>query len=237
MVQSEVPQGFTRAARKVDTGRQGALDARCPVRGAGAVMGLADWLAFAGFWVVFVTSPGPNAVNCIANGMAFGLPRALWGVAGILTQAVLFLTLAAAGIAAALAAAPQAVAGLKLAGGAVLVWLGLRAILRAGRPVVATAPSGAIYTRAFLIAALNAKSLMGYLAAFTQFVEPGRAIWSQMAVIYPTALPITAASYVGWTLLGARMGRSALAAVAMPWVGRIAGAAFVAYGAALALSA
>lgn len=199
-------------------------------------MSLDAWMAFAAFWVVFVTSPGPNAVNCVANGMAFGLPRAFWGVAGILTQSVLFLTLAAAGVTAALAAAPGAVGALRLVGGAVLIWLGLRAILRAGRPMEPATPSRAVYSRAFLIATLNAKSLMGYLAAFTQFVEPGRAIWPQMALIYPTALPITAVTYIGWTMLGARMGRAALASVANLWFRRIMGLAFVAYGAVLMLA-
>jgi len=197
---------------------------------------LQGWLAFVAFWAVFVTSPGPNAVNCVANGMAFGFRRALWGVAAILTQAALFLTLAAAGVTAALAAAPAAMDALKLAGAAVLVWLGLRNILRAGRPLEPSVPSRAIYLRAFLIATLNAKSLMGYLAAFTQFVESGQAIWPQMAAIYPSALTLTALSYCGWTALGARMGRSALATVANAWFRRLTGAAFVAYGAVLALS-
>ena len=199
-------------------------------------MSLQGWLAFVAFWAVFVTSPGPNAVNCVANGMAFGFRRALWGVAAILTQAALFLTLAAAGVTAALAAAPATIDALKLAGAAVLVWLGLRNILRAGRPLEPSVPSRAIYLRAFLIATLNAKSLMGYLAAFTQFVEPGQAIWPQMAAIYPSALTLTALSYCGWTALGARMGRSALATVANAWFRRLTGAAFVAYGAVLALS-
>jgi len=200
-------------------------------------MTLAAWGTFAAFWVAFVTSPGPNAVNCVANGMAYGLRRGMWGVAGILTQAALFLTLAAAGMSAALATAPLALMALKWAGGAVLVWLGLRAILRATAPVAPAPRHGTIYTRAFLIAALNAKSLLGYLAAFTQFVEPGRAIWPQMAVIYPTALPITAASYIGWTALGAGMGRSAYATVANVWLRRITGAAFVLFGTALMLAA
>jgi homoserine/homoserine lactone efflux protein len=193
------------------------------------------WAAFAAFWVVFVLSPGPNAVNCVANGMAYGLRRGLWGVAGIVVQAALFLTLAAAGVSAALAAAPQAVAALKLAGGGWLVWLGLRAIVRAGKPVALPAPGAAIFGRAFLIATLNVKSLLGYLAAFTQFVEPGRAIWPQMAVIVPTALPITAASYVGWTALGAHVGRRALNAGR--WLGWLSGLGLVGFGLALAASA
>ena len=199
-------------------------------------MSIQAWLAFAAFWAVFVTSPGPNAVNCVANGMAFGFRRSLWGVSAILTQAALFLTLAAAGVTVALAAMPSALDTLKLAGAAVLVWLGLRGILRAGQPLEPATPSRAIWLRAFLIATLNVKSLMGYLAAFTQFVEPGRAIWPQMAVIYPTALVMTGLSYTGWTALGARMGRSALSAVASAWFRRLTGAAFVAYGGLLALS-
>jgi threonine/homoserine/homoserine lactone efflux protein len=199
-------------------------------------MNAADWLAFAGFWVVFVTAPGPNAVNCVANGMTYGFRRALWGVAGILTQAALFLTLAAAGVAAALAAAPSVEGWLRLAGAGVLVWLGLRTVLRARRPVVAGSGGGSIYGRAFLIATVNAKSLAGYLAAFTQVLRTDAGIWGQMAWIYPTALTITAASYCGYTALGALAGRSAMGAVMNLWFRRVMGLAFVAYGVALALS-
>ena len=53
------------------------------------------WTIFALFWLVFVTTPGPNAVNCITNGMTLGFPRALIGVLAILTQASLFLVLSA----------------------------------------------------------------------------------------------------------------------------------------------
>ena len=31
-------------------------------------MSIEAWGIFALFWVIFVTSPGPNAVNCIQNG-------------------------------------------------------------------------------------------------------------------------------------------------------------------------
>jgi homoserine/homoserine lactone efflux protein len=30
------------------------------------------WTVFTLFWLVFVTAPGPNAVNCITNGMTLG---------------------------------------------------------------------------------------------------------------------------------------------------------------------
>ncbi|WP_102110410.1 LysE family translocator [Oceaniglobus roseus] len=201
-------------------------------------MSVHAWLVFAGFWALFVTTPGPNAVNCIANGMAFGLPRALWGVLGILTQAALFLTLSAAGVAALLATAPTAFFWAKLVGAAVLIGLGVRSWRAAGKPAVAREVSGrSIYGRAFLIATVNAKSVAGYLAAFTQFVEPGVPVWSQMWVIAPTALSLTALSYTGFTTLGALLGRLAMAAVLNRLVRRGLAVCFMLYGALLGLSA
>ncbi|MDO9524461.1 MAG: LysE family translocator [Gemmobacter sp.] len=199
-------------------------------------MGLDGWLVFAAFWVVFVTSPGPNAVNCVGNGMAYGFKRSLWGVAAILVQAFLFLTLSAAGLAAALAAAPGAIGVLRLVGAMVLVWLGVRTVLRARVAMGAQAGAGSVFWRAFLIATLNIKSLMGYLAGFTQFVDPAVPVWDQMAVIYPTAMTLTGLSYCGYTALGAGLGRTAMAAITGVWFRQVMGVAFVIYGVALGLS-
>ena len=201
-------------------------------------MSLHGWTVFALFWVFFVTTPGPNAVNCIQNGMAYGFRRALWGVLAILTQASLFLTLSALGAAALIAASPTAFFWARMIGAAVLIWLGLRGWLAAGRPVRADAGTGrSIYGRALLIATVNAKSLAGYLAAFTQFVETGVPIARQMWAIVPTALTITAASYATYTALGAGLGRLALGAVLNTWFRRGMAVCFVIYGLLLGGSA
>ncbi len=196
----------------------------------------ADWIVFASFWALFVTTPGPNAVNCILTAWGAGFARALWCVAGILCQALLFLTLAASGVTALLLSAPGAFAALRVAGAVVLIGLGVRAWLRAGDPVATEAPpADRIMLRAFLVATLNAKSVAGYLAAFTQFVRTDIPIWSQMGVIVPTALTLTAASYTAWCALGAWLGRRALGLVASLWLRRGLALCFVAYGVALLL--
>ena len=201
-------------------------------------MGWEAWVIFASFWVVFVTTPGPNAVNCISNGMTLGFRRALPGVLAILCQATLFLTASAMGIAALIAAAPGLLFGLKMLGAVVLIWLGLRGWFLASHPLRASVPSQArVFPRAFLIATINAKSLAGYLAAFTQFIRADVPVWDQMSVIYPTALGLTALSYLSYTALGAGLGRAALGAVFNRWFRRLMAALFVAYGAALGASA
>ena len=194
-------------------------------------MSFEGWVIFALFWVVFVTTPGPNAVNCVSNGMTHGFKRSLWGVLGILTQATLFLLLSAAGITALLAAMPGAFFYGKLIGAAFLIYLGVRGWLNAGKPVAPRAVSArSIYGRAFLIATINVKSVAGYFAAFTQFVQPDVPVWQQMWVIMPTALTITALSYLTYTAIGVGLGRSAISAILNIWVRRVMAACFVVYG-------
>ena len=201
-------------------------------------MSIEGWAVFALFWVVFVTSPGPNAVNCIQNGMTHGFVRSLWGVAAILTQSLAFLFLSAAGITALLTASPTAFIMAKILGAGVLIWLGVRNRRRAVLPLTgrASAP-GQIYSRALAIAVINPKSVAGYLAAFSQFVQPDVPIGAQMWVIVPTALVITAASYCAYTALGAGLGRAALGAVANTAIRRVLAGCFILYGLALGATA
>lgn len=194
-------------------------------------MSFEAWTVFTLFWIVFVTTPGPNAVNCINNGMTLGLRRAMVGVLAILTQATLFLMLSALGVTALIAASPTAFTAAKLIGAGFLIYLGVRGWIMAKTPVrVEGRPAQSIYFRALAIATINPKSVAGYLAAFSQFVQPDVPIWDQMAVIMPTALTLTALSYTGFTALGAGIGRAALGAVCNVWVRRTMAVCFIIYG-------
>ena len=194
-------------------------------------MSFEAWTVFVLFWIVFVTTPGPNAVNCITNGMHLGFVRSLWGVAAILTQASLFLLLSALGVTALIAASETGFLIAKYIGAGWLIWLGIKGWINASKPAPMLAPStGSIYGRALAIAVINPKSVAGYLAAFSQFVQPSVPIWDQMTVIVPTALFLTTLSYCGFTALGAGIGRAALGAVFNIWARRILALCFVIYG-------
>ncbi|WP_299619731.1 LysE family transporter [uncultured Tateyamaria sp.] len=201
-------------------------------------MSFDGWVIFALFWVVFVTTPGPNAVNCITNGMTIGFRRSMVGVLAILTQATLFLILSALGITALIAASPTAFSVAKLIGAGFLIYLGVRGWMRAGQMAQPTEQSGkSVYLRALAIATINPKSVAGYLAAFSQFVQPNVPVWDQMGVIIPTALIITAFSYTAFTALGAGIGQAALGAVYNIWVRRIMATCFIIYGVLLGTAA
>jgi homoserine/homoserine lactone efflux protein len=97
-------------------------------------------------------------------------------------------------------------------------------------PQVRTMTGRSVYWRALAIATINPKSVAGYLAAFSQFVQPGIPVWDQMWLIVPTALTITALSYTGFTALGAGIGKAALGAVFNTWVRRGMAVCFIIYG-------
>jgi len=194
-------------------------------------MSFGAWLIFAGFWAVFVTTPGPNAVNCISNGIALGFRRSLPGVLAILCQATLFLLLSAAGITALLLTTPGLFFPAKLIGAAFLIFLGVRGWIMATRPAPELRADGqSVFLRAFLIATINAKSVAGYFAAFTQFIDTTVPVWSQMWAIMPTALSLTALSYLGYTALGAGLGRTAMGAVFNTAFRRVLAVFFIIYG-------
>lgn len=200
-------------------------------------MSFEAWTLFAFFWVVFVTTPGPNAVNCISNGMSLSLPKAMLGVLAILTQATLFLLLSALGVTALIATSPTGFLVAKIIGAGFLIFLGLRGWRNASKPAPsAERPARHVYLHALAVATINPKSVAGYLAAFSQFVQPGVPIWQQMGVIMPTALLLTALSYTGFTLLGALMGKAALKAVFSTWIRRILALCFIIYGVLLGAS-
>lgn len=201
-------------------------------------MSFEGWVIFTLFWAVFVTTPGPNAVNCITNGLTLGFRRAMIGVLAILTQASLFLLLSALGVTALIAASPTAFWVAKLIGAAFLVFLGVRGWISATKPPAVTPQTGrSVYLRALAIATINPKSVAGYLAAFSQFIQTDVPVWDQMGLIVPTALTITALSYTGFTALGAGIGRAALGAVFNVWVRRVMAICFVIYGVLLGAAA
>ena len=196
-------------------------------------MSVQGWIIFASFWAVFVVTPGPNAFNCMSNGMTFGLGRGLWAVLAILTQATAFLLLSAYGITALLVASQTAFLVAKFGGALFLIFLGVRGWMTAAAPPKLNLTVGSIYGQALAIATINAKSVAGYLAVFSLFVQPDVPIWGQMVVIMPTALCLTALSYTGYTALGATFGKLATAKVSNVMMRRGLAICFVVYGALL----
>ena len=196
-----------------------------------------QFLGFLSASLLITASPGPDNLLVLSIGasrgrklgMAFGLGCGI----GCLSHTLL----AALGISALIAASPWAFTGLKLAGGAYLIYLGWHALRSTGQMGMQTgeaSPSSALqlFGKGLFANAINPKVVMFFLAFLPQFVaaERGDAPWQilQLGLIFTVqaALLFGLLGYFAGHV-GRWLNRNVKAGL---WLDRIAGAVFVSLG-------
>lgn len=176
-------------------------------------MSIESWLIFVTIWFLTGIHPGPNALNCVAVSSSFGFRRALWCMMGIIIAAMFYILAVSAGLATVLLANAHLFTALKIAGGAYLIWIGIKTWRSAGVALSENAvskqpkPAPVLVRDSVLISLSNPKAILAYGAVFSQFIDPQAALWPQLAVIGPTALGITALIYTAYCGLGSGIGR------------------------------
>jgi threonine efflux protein len=183
-------------------------------------------------------SPGPNFV--VVTQAALARAHA-FVVFGIVTANLAWCAAVALGLSALIGAAPRLYVAVKIAGGAYLVYLGVRLWLSSGaEPSSAPrrAPEGSLrgaYVRGLLTNLTNPKSAVYFGSVFTLFVGPRTPAWVQLAavaiVVFDTVL-----WYATVAALFSREPVRRLYAAARRPIDRAAGAVMVGFGARLALT-
>ncbi len=181
-------------------------------------MGLESWAAFVLASVVLLAIPGPTILLVIGQSLGAGRRNALPLVAGVALGDLTAMTLSLAGLGAVMAASSLAFTVLKWAGAAYLVWLGI-GLWRA--PVGETAPPplpGARALRdAWLVTALNPKSIAFFVAFVPQFIAPGSAFLPQAVLLVATFVTLAALNAALYAVLAGRLS----GAVTRPQVRRL----------------
>ena len=163
-------------------------------------MSFATWLSVATICALGAASPGPSLAVVLRHSVAGSRGR---GVACALAHALgvgLYATLTVLGLAAVISRHPALYRAIAIAGAVFLVWLGIR-MLRAppadGRAAIGAAGDGlfAAARDGFLMALLNPKIAVFFLALFSQFVGP-RPGGVEVALLAGTALAIDALWYL-----------------------------------------
>jgi threonine/homoserine/homoserine lactone efflux protein len=202
------------------------------------------FLLFLGAALVVAMTPGPGILYVAARSLAGGRAEGIASSFGTGLGGSVHILAGAVGVSALLLASAEAFAMLKLAGAAYLVWLGLRTLREARRPLPMEAAVPVLGARrAFregvLVEALNPKTAAFFLAFVPQFVDPAAAT--------PVALQFALLGLVSVTLntgvdvlvaFGAGRARSGLAE--RPGLVRrlreVSGGTMIALGAALAFA-
>ncbi len=174
-------------------------------------------LAFVLAGLVLNLTPGADVLFAVASGLSGGPAVGAAAGVGVALGGLWHMGLAAAGIAALIAAHPQALAVLKWGGAAYLLYLGWscwRAPLRSDAAKGAVTPRRALI-RGFVTNALNPKVALFVLAFLPQFTDPARGpVWMQivaLGLIFTATGTLVTVGYgvlagYGGRALGARMG-------------------------------
>jgi threonine/homoserine/homoserine lactone efflux protein len=147
-------------------------------------MSFQSWVLFLLVSLAAVLTPGPAMLAILGHALARGGRSSLLVVLGNAFGAVLLIGGSVLGLSALLLAVPHGLLALKWAGAAYLLWLGLRA-LRRQTLAEATRTDGS-FLRGLLIAFSNPKALLFFGAVLPQFVDPGRSLLPQFALMAVT---------------------------------------------------
>lgn len=151
--------------------------------------------------------PGPTILLVIGQSLGVGRRGAWPLVAGVAAGDLVAMSLSLAGLGALLAASATAFTVMKLLGAAYLVWLGVK-LWRAPVAVAAEAPprpAWAAAREAFVVTALNPKSIAFFVAFVPQFIDPARDFATQAMVLVPTFVAMAALNAALYALLATRL--------------------------------
>ena len=174
-------------------------------------MALETWLAFALASAVLLAIPGPTIMLVVAYALGQGRRAAAATVTGVALGDFTAMTASLMGLGVLLATSATLFTILKLVGAAYLVYLGLRlwrAPVTAADATVATADASGrrMLAHAWLVTALNPKSIVFFIAFLPQFLDSGRPLVGQMILMEATFVLLATlnATAYAWLATSAR---------------------------------
>jgi len=164
------------------------------------------WLAFAAACFVLSAIPGPSVLVVTSQSVAHGWRAALLCIAGELLGGVCLMVASLLGVGAAVAASSAAFLVLKWFGVGYLFYLGAKALKSAILPTALASPlRHGHFSAGFWTSLLNPKSLVFYLAFFTQFLDATRPLLLQYVLLVSTAVAMAGLVLGVYALIAVRL--------------------------------
>jgi threonine/homoserine/homoserine lactone efflux protein len=171
-------------------------------------MSFETWAAFAAATSILLIIPGPTILLVVSYALGQGWRTALPVAIGVALGDFTAMTLSMLGIGALLAASATVFTILKWIGAAYLVYLGVK-LFRAGGalqadPRTETVSPATMVGHAWLVTALNPKSITFFVAFLPQFLDRNADFFTQMLIFEATFLILAFANALGYALVAAR---------------------------------
>jgi leucine efflux protein len=137
------------------------------------MLGVTDYGTFVVTVLIFLLIPGPGNLALITSTSKGRIRGGLAATMGLIAGDQVLMWSAVAGVAALLAAYPDAFHAVQWLGAAYLAWLGAKMLLaKPGAAPVLNIKAGHYFRQAFTITLLNPKAILFYMAFFPLFVDP-----------------------------------------------------------------
>ena len=201
-------------------------------------------LAFAAMSFLLIVVPGPSVLFTVGRALAHGRRAAISSVAGNAIGSYVLVVAVALGIGAVVASSAVAFTVLKLAGGAYLVYLGVRTWRQRASMPDAVADGGTArgglrtMREGFVVGVTNPKTIVFFAAVLPQFVDPAQGhVVGQMLLLGLVFNAIALASDSVWGM-GASAARDwfARSPRRLAAVGRIGGLSMIGLGVTVAMT-
>ncbi|MFI0842368.1 LysE family translocator [Mesorhizobium sp. IMUNJ 23232] len=171
-------------------------------------MSFEAWAAFAAASAILLIIPGPTILLVVSYALGQGWRTALPVAVGVALGDFTAMTLSMLGIGALLAASATVFTILKWIGAAYLIYLGIK-LFRAGgtlnaEPRTDKTSAAKMMAHAWLVTALNPKSITFFVAFLPQFLIHETDFWTQMLVFESTFLALAFANAFGYALIASR---------------------------------
>ena len=194
------------------------------------------WAAFAAASTVLLIIPGPTVLLVVSYALGQGWRTALPMAVGVALGDFTAMTLSMLGLGALLATSATLFTILKWVGAAYLVYLGVK-LWRAGgtldaAPRTDAASAAKMLGHAWLVTALNPKSITFFVAFLPAFLDPAGDFFTQMLVFETTFLLLAFANAFGYALVASRARRFASNPRAIGVVNKVGGGLLVGAGVA-----
>ena len=169
-------------------------------------MALDHWFAFVIASAILLAIPGPTVLLVVSYALGHGRKAAAAIVAGVALGDLTAMTASMLGLGAVLAASAVVFTGLRWAGGAYLVYLGVklwRAPVGTGVAEAPTAGPLRMFGHAYAVTALNPKSIIFFVAFVPQFLDAARPFLPQVAALVATFVVMAALNSLLYAFLAA----------------------------------
>jgi homoserine/homoserine lactone efflux protein len=199
-------------------------------------MNFSEWILYLAVVLLSTLSPGPAVVLSMSNAVSQGRRAAAYSSLGNIAGLFVLSGAAFLGIGAALQASNALFQGLKIAGAAYLIYLGIRKWRSDERPadsaLLVVSPRGPhkLILQGWLLAVTNPKSLLFFSALLPQFVHTREPMLAQFLSLTITLMLASFAALMGYAALAVSARKSLTVGHRIKLLNRALGAVFVLLG-------